>query len=474
MKSSSSTKFLSKPVINHSNRLRRRPFLLFDKLPPRGFKRLKPKTEDHTTSTLSAKYKLGDGFSKDEAKPNGLVQLGLRPTTKRKALQVESKVGALDLTQSSFRSSPKKDHTLKHKTTTKKKKRAYDNSFLPDPKRTERQRKRQKHLKKKDSPLEDKEMLPPAPVPKPKIILTSYILGDHSNVAEKVQRAVVDTTLGHQHRQTQKKGEDALGEATGIPPEEDYEDDNTGAEVSDTREPSVELGEFPVNELPGHSAVNHQQKRHHQQESTQEQQQDPVEVLSKEAVEKPVEESAVAVEPVKVSPKELIEQASERPMEEPIQSPLNEQEKETNQVGEDDPKSVTITIKQSASVSASAKLNVAGPTTEEGDENPNPTQKIAASTKLAPTTTPGETHYQSQSQRSQHQGRDQDQNQDAPHREEQETSPGSGWETYISETDIHHTPTPPRPLLNSRAKSAVPVTSRESGRRGLKRSSSAI
>ncbi|CCC11785.1 hypothetical protein SMACR_04767 [Sordaria macrospora] len=478
VKSSSSTKYLSKSVTDQSNRLRRRPFLLFDKLPPRGFKRLKPKIEDNITATLSAKYKLGDGFSKDEAKPNGLVQLGFHPMVKRRAPQVESKVGALDLTQSSFTRSPKKDSIVNKKNKTTTKKRAYDNSFLPDPKHAERQRKRQKQLKKKDNPLNDKEMLPPTAAVKPKMILTSAILGEYAHFAEKPQPSAAAVTPEHEQTQTRIEAQSRREEEEADVPSDDNEEGDLEFEEPISREPSVELGEPPARKkVPGHSPFNHQQDDQQQEATLKAQQEEAVEVLSEDSVQSPVQEPAVQelavqelaiIEPVEKSleqpaeesPKGL-EQPVGNPLDGPVKKPAEEQVQSANHIEIWDGPPSPVTIKESTSVKFKSKssFNSNSEPTERGTENLN-----AIDTAELPKATShdslGAPHYrQTQRQRSNHQ---------------EETSPGSGWETYISETDIH-TPTPPRPL-NSRAKSvpSVPSTSSRPGNTGLRRSNSAV
>ncbi|KAK1776042.1 hypothetical protein QBC45DRAFT_472422 [Copromyces sp. CBS 386.78] len=457
VKSNSSTKYLSKFVTDQSNRLRRRPFLLFDKLPPRGFKRLKPKVEDNTTATLSSKYKLGDGFSKDEAKPNGLVQLGLHPTVKRKAPHVQSRVGTLDLTQSSFTRAPKKDATLDQKK--KPTKRAYDNSFLPDPKHAERQRKRQKQLKK-DNPLTDKEMLPPIVAVKPKMILTSAILGEYAHLAEKPQPSAAAVAPEHEQTQTQSEGENRRAEEEAGVPSDDDEQGNLDFEATIAREPSVELGESPARQkVPGHSPFNLQQG-YQQQKTTAEAQQE------EEAVERPVQEPTVIElvekpleQPAEESPKERLEQPVVNPLDEPVNKPAEEQVQSAAhiQTGEGHPNPVTIKESINAKSKSKSKFNSNSEQTKRGTENLNPIH----TTKLPEATShdsPGELHHrQSQRQRSSHR---------------EESCPGSGWETYISETDIN-TPTPPRPL-NSRAKSAPgpPCGPRDAA--GLRRTNSAV
>lgn len=98
--------------------LRRRPYLIFNKTPPRGFKKLTPKSKSKNTAS-SRKNRPGDGFSDGEARPDGLGQaLGKRKLT----LSAISGAGALDLTQSS--------PPVKRK---KRIKRADDNSFITAP-----------------------------------------------------------------------------------------------------------------------------------------------------------------------------------------------------------------------------------------------------------------------------------------------------------------------------------------------------
>lgn len=447
VRSSSGTKYIPKSVTDQSNLLRRRPFLLFDKLPPRVFKRLKPKVEESTTASLSAKYKFGDGFSKDEAKPNGLVQLGLRPTAKRKAPQMNSRVGALDLTQSSFASSPQKDRIVNHKKTTmKKKKRAYDNSFLPDPRQTERQRKRRKLRKKKDTPLEEKEMLPT--VLKPKIILESVILGKYANQVEGRQHTTALAASEQQRKQTQTVMKSAL-EGEGEVPLEDHEEDNAEPEAAIAREPSVELGESPARmNVSARSSPHHQEIRHQQQEALEEQGGNAVQVRTEEGDECYVQEYL------------------EQPLQKPAQKPVKEQKQPGNNdhSGEDDPKPAISKKSTGAKSTPTTALSSSKCRTVDQSQIDTTTDP----TKLTSNDTRGKQHYR-QGQKS-HQAQVKIQGQDAQPSEM--TSPGSGWETYISETDLH-TPTPLRPL-NSRAKSAVPSTSRGPENAGLRRSNSAV
>lgn len=458
VRSSSGTKYIPKSVTNQSNLLRRRPFLLFDKLPPRGFKRLKPKVEESTAASLSAKYKLGDGFSKDEAKPNGLVQLGLRPTAKRKAPQIKSKVGALDLTQSSFTSSPQKDHIVNNKKkTTVMKKRAYDNSFLPDPRQTERQRKRRKLLKKKDNPLEDKELLPT--VLKPKIILESVILGKYANQVEGRQHTTAVPVSEQQRKQTQNLMESAL-EVEGDVPLEDHEEENVEPQAAIAREPSVELGESPARmNVSARFSPNHQETRHQQQEAFEEQAGNAVQVLTEEGGEWDVQEHL----------EQSLEPFFEKPRQKPAQKPAKEQKEpgKNDHSGADDPKPAISKKSTGAKSTPTTELSSSSSKCETVDQSQIDTTTDPA--KLTSHDTLGKQHHYRQSQKS-HQAQVKIQGQDAPPSEM--TSPGSGWETYISETDIH-TPTPLRPL-NSRAKSAVPPTSRGPENPRLRRSNSAV
>ena len=486
-KSSSSSKYLSESVTNQSNHLRRRRFLIFDKLPPRGFKRLKPKVEDNsTTSTTSAKYKLGDGFSQDEAKPNGLVQLGFHLRTKRKALHVESKVGALDLTQSSFTSSPKKQAAEGRKKKTITKKRVYDNSFLPDPKRAERQRKRQKLLKKKDNPLQDKEMLPPRAPAKPKIILTSAILGEHAHLAEKARPSAAAGAPEHEQGQIRSKLEGPREKDEADVPLGENEEGEVDSEELVSREPSIELGESPVKmRVLRHSAAIHQHDHPQQHKPTEEHREDPVEVLSEEVVKRPVQEPTTVQEPAQASPDQPAAAAEhsprelpgaflvENPLKQPSKKPLDAQEQLASHVHAEGVHPRPTVIKESASAKPSnpessstrgTKKNTIHTTQPPKFDNNGPSRETY--------------HSQSQSQKSSHR-KDQDhQQRNAPaSKDSSRTSPGSSWETYISETDIH-APTPPKPL-SSRGKSLPSVSSSvpscgSKRRSGLGRSNSAV
>ncbi|KAK3390985.1 hypothetical protein B0H63DRAFT_539548 [Podospora didyma] len=83
---------------------RRRPYLIFDKITPRGFKKLKQRKIDTADkkATTPARYRAGDGFSSDEARPNGMIRL-----TRKGGIQpIMGPTGILDLTQSTTCSSP--------------------------------------------------------------------------------------------------------------------------------------------------------------------------------------------------------------------------------------------------------------------------------------------------------------------------------------------------------------------------------
>ncbi|KAK4448075.1 hypothetical protein QBC34DRAFT_466226 [Podospora aff. communis PSN243] len=112
----------TRPPLSQPRTLRRRPHLIFDKTPPRGFKKLTPQSKTKKTPA-SRKEVPGDGFSDGEARPEGLVQvLGKR----RLPPSAISGPRALDLTQSAPIVKPK----LKPR---KKMKRVEDNSFDPAP-----------------------------------------------------------------------------------------------------------------------------------------------------------------------------------------------------------------------------------------------------------------------------------------------------------------------------------------------------
>jgi hypothetical protein len=125
------------PPSSKPRTLRRRPHLIFDKTPPRGFKKLTPNSKTKKTP-VSRKERPGDGFSDGEARPEGLVQiLGKR----RLPPSAISGAGALDLTQSSPIVKPKPKPR-------KKVKRVEDNSFYSTPRGAKRLSERNPKKKK--------------------------------------------------------------------------------------------------------------------------------------------------------------------------------------------------------------------------------------------------------------------------------------------------------------------------------------
>ncbi|KAK3352961.1 hypothetical protein B0T25DRAFT_197413 [Lasiosphaeria hispida] len=116
--------------------IRRRPFLIYNKLPslPIGYKKLmkKPNADEMASP---AKHRPGDGFSEDEARPDGRFHLA----RKRKLLPLGAPVvGTLDLTQS--RQSPKKRKKAARRA------EHYDNSF--DVRRREKRHPKHNHQEK--------------------------------------------------------------------------------------------------------------------------------------------------------------------------------------------------------------------------------------------------------------------------------------------------------------------------------------
>lgn len=99
--------------------LRRRPFLIFDKTQPKGYKKLKHNPLLKNT-TPTSKYEPGDGFSGREAKPNWLNFL----TRNGKQSVADPGIGILDLTQST---PPGKRKRTLHKANLD------DNSFVSAP-----------------------------------------------------------------------------------------------------------------------------------------------------------------------------------------------------------------------------------------------------------------------------------------------------------------------------------------------------
>ncbi len=105
---------------NGTRSLRRRPFLIFDKMEARGYKQLKNSPQHERTPTAS-RYQPGDGFSGREAKPNGSNLL----TRTGKQAVTSSHVGILDLTQTDPTPAAKKRHIRRANLN--------DNSFAPAP-----------------------------------------------------------------------------------------------------------------------------------------------------------------------------------------------------------------------------------------------------------------------------------------------------------------------------------------------------
>ncbi|AEO66676.1 uncharacterized protein THITE_2025306, partial [Thermothielavioides terrestris NRRL 8126] len=105
--------------------LRRRPFLIFDKTGPKGYKQLQDRPRPKATSKTS-RYQPGDGFSGREARPSGSSLL-----TKNGMMSITGPhLGILDLTQSEPPSSKKK--------TSARRRNLEDNSFAPPPKKLRR------------------------------------------------------------------------------------------------------------------------------------------------------------------------------------------------------------------------------------------------------------------------------------------------------------------------------------------------
>lgn len=113
------------PTSDQTAGLRRRPFLIFNKIKQRGYKKLTPKPTPKTT-LLTSKGQPGDGFSGREVRPNGLNLL----TRAGKQFATSPHIGILDLTQSE---SP----TTKPKRS-RRKANLDDNSFVSAPKKRAR------------------------------------------------------------------------------------------------------------------------------------------------------------------------------------------------------------------------------------------------------------------------------------------------------------------------------------------------
>ncbi|KAK3318642.1 hypothetical protein B0H66DRAFT_622704 [Apodospora peruviana] len=112
---------------NQPTRIRRKPFLIFNKTIAKrtSYKKLVPKAD---TTKLS--HRPGDGFSDREARPDSLFHL---PTKRGRPSRLNS-VRTLDLTQTppSSPSVQAKQPPKQPKKPERKKRRVQDNSFLPD------------------------------------------------------------------------------------------------------------------------------------------------------------------------------------------------------------------------------------------------------------------------------------------------------------------------------------------------------
>ena len=166
----------SVPIPSQVKSTRRRPFLIFDKTPkkPTSFKKLNQK-RDVTKSS----YIPGDGFSDSEARPNGLFQL----TKKRKLHFSVPAVGILDLTQAP--PPPTKPSTAKQpkepRIIFKRKKRVFDNSFLPPtPKKVRQERRDEKEKDKRKKPDTQATVIEGLSAPYGRV-LSSVILGASPN-----------------------------------------------------------------------------------------------------------------------------------------------------------------------------------------------------------------------------------------------------------------------------------------------------
>ncbi|KAK3379270.1 hypothetical protein B0T24DRAFT_589855 [Lasiosphaeria ovina] len=158
---------------------RRRPCLIFDKIPPRGFKKLQRNTNTGDKSPESLQYRLGDGFSADEAKPSGLIQLMRK---RKQPFSIPASVGVLDLTQSTP-PPPKKRKRSSRKDINE------DNSFLPTPKLKKPARKAVEKRPKLDLQNQTTQA-PPAP-----------------NTGEQRAKTQEEISANHGNEQSLKEGE---------------------------------------------------------------------------------------------------------------------------------------------------------------------------------------------------------------------------------------------------------------------------
>ncbi|AEO55111.1 hypothetical protein MYCTH_2029593, partial [Thermothelomyces thermophilus ATCC 42464] len=107
---------------NGTRSLRRRPFLIFDRIEAKGYKQLE-KIPQVGKADPSLRYQPGDGFSGREAKPNGSNLLARNG----KMTFTSPHVGILDLTQSELPAAERKRAACRaHRD---------DNSFVPAPKK---------------------------------------------------------------------------------------------------------------------------------------------------------------------------------------------------------------------------------------------------------------------------------------------------------------------------------------------------
>ncbi|KAK3940615.1 hypothetical protein QBC46DRAFT_434176 [Diplogelasinospora grovesii] len=122
-----SQRSIERTLTQQMRSIRRRPRLIFDKLPPSGYKKLKRPGNTETLTPLRSTYHPGDGFSDGEARTNGLCTVG----KKRKQPGALPSVGALDLTQAE--DAPKQTKKKKKKKTH----RVEQFSFSPSPSKSD-------------------------------------------------------------------------------------------------------------------------------------------------------------------------------------------------------------------------------------------------------------------------------------------------------------------------------------------------
>ncbi|GAB1319103.1 hypothetical protein MFIFM68171_09313 [Madurella fahalii] len=125
-------------MVRQGTSLRRRPFLIFDKIQPKGYKIVKKAA---IKVPPPSQYRPGDGFSGREAKPIGVNLL----TRNRKQFVAGPPIGVLDLTQSAPHVNQKRSFQGRDRD---------DNSFAPVPKT-----KKSRHSKSKPT---DEDIRPPS------------------------------------------------------------------------------------------------------------------------------------------------------------------------------------------------------------------------------------------------------------------------------------------------------------------------